>query len=474
MERTEPVDALELAVRAAELALDDAPGLRRGVQQVSMVNVLSPVGPAPATALARRCGLAPRRVEVGTIGGNTPQWFVGRAADAIAAGELDSVLVVGAEAQRSARRAVAGGGGPGATPAGDDAPDPVVGDTRPGAGPAELAARLVTPVQVYALFESVLARRAGRTQAEHRLALGELMAPFTEVAARHPCAWFPTARTPGELATPGPDNRIVAEPYPKRLCAVLGVDQGAAVLVTSLAAARAAGLADQAVFCWSGADAADVWFPSARPDPGSSPGMAAAAGAALAAAGIGPDDVGRFDLYSCFPCAVEMGAEALGLAWDDPRGLTVTGGLPYFGGPGNNYSLHAIATMAERLRREGGTGYVGALGWYATKHAAGVYGAGPAPRGWRRGDTAAAQRRIDASALAVVEEAEGPAVVAAGTVVHSRDGSVVAAPVLADLPDGRRVVATAAEGELGGLAGCDLVGRAVAVSGTPPRYHLAG
>jgi len=473
VERTEPVDALELAVRAVDLALAGAPALRRGVQQVSMVSSLSATGPAPATALAQRCGMTPRRVEVSTIGGNTPQWFVTRAAQAIADGELDSVLVVGAEAQRSARLAPATGAGHDA-PAPPATPDAVVGDERPGAGPAELAARLITPVQVYALFESVLAHRAGRTPAEQRAALAELMAPFTEVAARHPCAWFPTARRPEELAEVGPDNRIVAEPYPKRMCAVLGVDQGAAVLVTSLAAARAAGVDDDVVFCWSGADASDVWFPSARPDLGTSPGIAAAAGAALGAAGLGVDDVEAFDLYSCFPCAVELGAAALGLAWDDPRGLTVTGGLPYFGGPGNNYSLHAIATVADRLRHRGGTAYVGALGWYVTKHAAGVYGAGPPPGGWRRGDTAEIQRRIDSTALEVTDTAEGPAVVAAGTVVHGRDGSVVAAPVVADLPDGRRVVAAAHDDELGALAGRDLVGAPVTVWGAPPRYRLAG
>ena len=82
---------------------------------------------------------------------------------------------------------------------------------------------------------------------------------------------------------------------------------------------------------------------------------------------------------------------------DDARGLTVTGGLPYFGGPGNNYSLHAIATMVERLRERGGTGLVSAMGWYATKHAVGIYGAAPPAEGWRRGDTAEAQRAIDAS-----------------------------------------------------------------------------
>ncbi|HUY21838.1 MAG TPA: hypothetical protein VMV22_05815 [Acidimicrobiales bacterium] len=476
IERAATVTALDLAVRAADEALDVAPRLRASVQQVSMVNILSPVGAAPAAALAARTGLSPQRTEVTTVGGNSPQWLVNRAAAAIAAGELESALVVGAEAQRSARAGNAAPGVPAGQPtgAGDPGADPVVGDDRPGVGDAELAVGLVAPVHVYALFESVIARRAGRTAAEHRRVLGALMAPFSAVAATHPQAWFPVARTAAELAEVHPDNRLVTEPYPKRMCAVLAVDQGAAVLVTSLALARACGVADRAVFCWSGAQATDVWFPSARPDPGTSPGIRAAATAALGAAGLGVDDIGAFDLYSCFPSAVHMAVEALAIAPDDPRGLTVTGGLPYFGGPGNNYALHAIATLADRLRGRDGTALVSAMGWYATKHAVGVYGAAPPGQGWRRGDTTDRQRAIDASAVEVATDAGGRAVVVASTVAYGRDGAVTAAPVIARLDDGRHVAAAAAAGELPALAGRNLVGEPVVVAGTPPRYRTAG
>ncbi|MHB8593659.1 MAG: acetyl-CoA acetyltransferase, partial [Acidimicrobiales bacterium] len=301
-----------------------------------------------------------------------------------------------------------------------------------------------------------------------------LMAPFTAVAATHPCAWFPDRRRPEELALVSPDNRLVAEPYPKRMCAVLNVDQGAAVVVASLAAARAAGVADAAVFCLAGAEANDVWFPSARPRPGTSPGLAAAASAALGAAGVGVDDIAAFDLYSCFPCVVQMGAAALGLDPADGRGLTVTGGLPYFGGPGNNYTLHAIATMADRLRRDGGTGLVSGLGWYATKHAVGLYGTSAPPGGWRAGDTGAAQAAIDANAVDVAPEAEGPATVVAATVVVGADGRPTAAPAVARLGDGRHIVAAAEEDELPALRGRNLVGSLVAVSGARPRYRVAG
>ena len=332
----------------------------------------------------------------------------------------------------------------------------------------------MAPLQVYALFESVLAHRAGRGPAEHRAALGELLAPCTRVAATNPYAWFPVVRSPEELAVVTPDNRLVTEPYPKRMSAFWSVDQAAAVLVTSLAHARRAGVDERAVYCWSGADTTDVWFPSARGDLGGSPALRAAATAALGAAGLGVDDVGAFDFYSCFPCALEMALEALGLAGDDRRGLTVTGGLPYFGGPGNDYSLHAIATMVEQLRDRGGTGLVTALGWYVTKHSVGLYGAAPPPEGWQLADTDDAQRAIDATALPVAEAAEGPADVVASSVGYGADGQVVAAPVVARLSDGRRIAAAAETGELPSLAGRNLVGERIWVSGTRPRYRITG
>ena len=481
LERDGVVSAMDLAERAASAALAEVPALRDRIQRVSVVNMLSPAPAGAATALARRIGCTPAAAEVSTIGGNSPQWLLNRAAAAVAAGEVEAVLVAGAEAQRSTRAGMGatptGATAPGGTPATaeDDLPaDPVTGDARSGVGPAEMAAGMIAPVHVYAMFESVLAARAGREFTEHRKALGELMAPFTAVAARHPVAWFPETRRAAELSELSPDNRLVAEPYPKRMCAVMGVDQGAAVVVTSLAAARRAGVAERAVFCLSGADATDVWFPSARPDPGSSPAVAAAGSAALAAAGIGIDDVALLDLYSCFPCAVQMGATALGVDPDDERGLTVTGGLPYFGGPGNDYTLHAIATMTDRLRDGEGVGLVTGLGWYVTKHSIGLYGTAPPDRGWRRGATDAAQAVIDASAVPVAEQAEGPAQVVASTVVAGRGETPQAAPVIARLADGRHVAAAAEPGELPGLAGQNLVGRQVVVSGSPPRYRVAG
>ena len=499
LERDETVGPLELMARAADLAFADVPLLRDRVQHVSVIIPFSDVGAMPASELSEQLGLKPDRAETTTPGGNTPQWLVSRLADEIWSGQLDVALVSGGEAQRSARarhRDQSGGhqsaGEQGGarkrsgfprlrTSSPDGSSDPVVGDERLGFGDAEAAAGLLAPVHVYPLFESAIAHRAGRSFAEQRELLGKLLAPFTEVAARNPYAWFPEVRSPADISEPSDDNRLVSEPYLKRMSAFLGVDQAAAVIICSYGAAKSAGVADGSVFCLSGADAEEAWFPTSRPDLGALPGLRSAGNAALGAASLSIDEIGLLDFYSCFPCVVEMACDAFGLSLDDPRGLSVTGGLPYFGGPGNSYTLHAIATTVEHLRSGGpngtaGTGLVNGMGWYATKHSVGVYGTSPGPDGWRRGSTEADQAQIEASATPVVLDVPEPgeiATVAASTVHCDASGQVTEAPLIATLQDGRRLAARASESVLlAELRGRNLVGERVLVSGSPIRYQL--
>jgi acetyl-CoA C-acetyltransferase len=501
IERTELVTPVDLMERACLAAFAHVPALRGRVDRLSVVDVMTHTGPSPASELAGRIGAGAATCEVTSIGGNSPQWLVNRAATDIARGAISVSVIAGAEAIRSSRNRRAAGlpREPGVTTL---PPDPVVGDDRPGVGPGEAAIGLLAPVHIYPMFESVVAARAGHDAFQHRSAMGELFAPFTTVAAANPFAWFPEARSAESIATASPDNRIVCEPYTKRMTAFLGSDQGAALIVCSLAAAARAGAADRAVFIWSGAEAVDVRFPTARPDPGRSPAMAAAGRALFEAAStaagggrrIGVDEIDVLDLYSCFPSAVELATDALGIATDDRRGLTVTGGLPYFGGPGNNYTTHGIATVTDILRDpsagvDGGRSGAGAspvrmglatgLGWFITKHAMGLYATAPPPGGFRPGDTTAAQSEIDASAVEVALEVDTPieAVVVAATVIRDYQGNATGAPLIVRVPDNRQMAVAAADDDVvaavGHLDVPGLVGSPVVVEAGAPRYRLA-
>jgi acetyl-CoA C-acetyltransferase len=436
---------LSLMEEAARRAGEDSGGdqLLRRASSVQVVSALSWRYENAAWLLARRLGAPARETVVSTTGGNSPQMLVSRAAKQIAEGVLDVVLVAGAEAMRT--RLLARSDPRVQLPwaeeeQGEAAPSPtVVGDDRPGSHEAEAARSLVLPVQVYPLFENAIRFAWHRSIEDHERCLGELWSRFSAVASTNPHAWSPVHRSAAEITTVGPDNRMIAFPYPKLMNANLQTDQGAALVLCSAEAARAAGVPrDRWVFPLAGAEANDCWFVSERADLHSSPAIAAAGARALELAEVALDDVSHVDLYSCFPAAVEMGAEALGLELDDPhRPLTVTGGLGFAGGPGNNYSTHAIATMAGHLRDdEDAVGLVTALGWFATKHAIGVYSGRPPRNGFR---TESVQSSVDSlPSRRAVKDYDGPISVETWTVTYERDGSPTLGIVACLLPDGSR------------------------------------
>ena len=242
-------------------------------------------------------------------------------------------------------------------PAGE--PAPLVGDDRPGWTDDEAVHQAAIPTAIYPLFEAALRAAAGRGLEEHRRVVSELWARFAAVSGTRAAAWSQKAWSAEEIRTPSPANRMVTYPYTKLMCANIFTDQAAAVLVCSPEAARAAGVRRRparlpprrrrrrrpAVLHRA------VVAGRVSRDPGDRPATR------LAAAGVGVDDIARFDLYSCFPSAVQMAMKELGLAGPaggDDRPLTVTGGLSFFGGPGNNYVTHSVAAMVDACRADPG------------------------------------------------------------------------------------------------------------------------
>ncbi|HBZ70293.1 MAG TPA: acetyl-CoA acetyltransferase, partial [Deltaproteobacteria bacterium] len=190
----------------------------------------------------------------------------------------------------------------------------------------------------------------------------------------------------------------------------------------------------------------EIWFPTQRTSFHESPALRRAASEALARAGTTQGELEALDLYSCFPVAVEMACDMLGLSEEDPRGFTVTGGLPYAGGPGNNYTLHAVAAMAERLRElPGRQGLVTGNGWYLTKHSAAVLASAPRREAAAKEPFAPTSESLPPKSAAqpveLVEAAFGPATVDTYTVTYDREGAPERGIVVGHLEDGRRFLA---------------------------------
>ena len=447
---------------AAERAADDAGIGAAGLAALDSIVVApsaiaqpgaSRSGGAPfssnaAAQLGAMTGASPRWTALAAMGGNSSQYMINRLAERIARGETDLGLAVGCEVLGSVARRMAKGLGFDDWVAAEDlsldAPE-TVGDNRPGVSPYEARHGLDRPINIYPIFENALRARDGRSLADHAARMGALFARFTDVAAENPHAWFPTRRSAEELTTVSERNRMIGFPYSKLLNAIMEVDQSAGVIVASVKKARELGVPEsQWVYLHGCADAADLWHPTDRQNFHSSPAMRWTGQRAFEMAGITAADLSHIDLYSCFPSAVQVGAEELGLSIDDPRGFTVTGGLPYAGGPGNNYAMHSAATMVQRLRAAPGTyGLVTANGWYLTKQSTGIYSTARPASPFVREDPAVLQRQIDALPHPqVIETPNGRGTIETYTVVHKREGPFAGIIVGRD-ENGRRFVARA-------------------------------
>lgn len=355
---------LDLLVEAIGLAAADSgvPDVAARADTIGTTDVAS-WGYSDLPALvAERVGASATHFISGPMGGNQPVQILDDVAAAITAGTSDVAVIGGAESVASLRAVLATGGIPDWTPGALDRID--VSEI---ASDLMMRYHLGLPVRCYPLYENAFRAVRGVSFATAHAESAQLFADFTTVAAQHDAAWDPTVRTADEIGTVAPDNRMICQPYPVRMNAQIGVDQAAAVIVTSVEAARAAGIDESSwIYLRSAAGAAEPVDILSRNDFHSSTALRSTLLTALDRARVAAAELDVLDLYSCFPIVVKLAADVLGRPLD--ARLTSTGGLSAFGGPGNNYSMHGLVAVTQRLRADGGLGLVYANGGMLTKH----------------------------------------------------------------------------------------------------------
>ena len=451
----EPPALLAEAVRRAE-ADSGGRGLIAAASSVRVAKVLGPYYRNEAALVAACLGMGPVEAAISTEGGNAVGALVAETAASILAGEIDVALLCGGEAWRTFSAAHRDGTElDWMTEDEGAAPDRVIGPPFDTTHPAEEALGIHTPMDFYPLFEDAWRAHLGRTPGEHAVELGRLYSRFSDIAAANPYAWDRTGYCPDEIVVPSKTNRMVSTPYTKLLCSNEMVDQGAALILCSASAARAAGVPiDRWVFPLAATEA-EAPLVSERYDLWSSPMIRAAGRVLREVTSLGPDDIAYVDIYSCFPSAVQVQASELGFGLD--RDVTVTGGMRFAGGPWMNYPMHAVATMVELLRADpGAAGLWTANGGVLSKQVTSMLSSAPPPTPFR---TVSAQAEADANPTRTVDASPaGTGVVEAATIQYDRNGpsrGIVAAL----MPDGRRGWGIAAD--VAELVGEDLVGRAV-------------
>ncbi|HWL03963.1 MAG TPA: hypothetical protein VNQ99_03355 [Xanthobacteraceae bacterium] len=414
-------------------------------------------------SVASALGVQAKSFEYAQSGGDTPQIAVAEAAARIASGAIRSALIVGAEAFRTDRRAARADikldwrePGP-ALPPGMSADKFYSED--------ELAHGLNTPVSIYALIDQAVRAKQSAGAAARNQSIGTRLAHMAQVAKDNPFAAHRDGYSADDIVTPADDNRIISLPYTRRMIAEPSVDLGAAILLMSEECADEFRIPhEKRVYLRGHAQAVDEWYLSDRDDLAQSPAIRLSSRHAAAQAGVDIGSIAAFDIYSCFPSAVDIAASELGIAEDDPRPLTVTGGLPFFGGPGNNYVTHAIARMVRYVREHPSLfGMVTANGGGLTKHAVGVYSSvrpdGPLPSF----DAEAIQAEVQQAwgdKADLSKQGQGPADIETYTILYGKTGPAKGIVFARGAESGRRCIAvlSASPEELERLAGQDLIG----------------
>ena len=442
----DPIGLMALAARRADA--DAGGGLLHRVDRLDVVNLVSWRYADPPGELAARLGIAPPSRSYAAIGGETPTKLLHEAALAIARGEAQVALVAGGEAQHSAARAQKENADLPWLPFAHDAPARVERATY--LHPLAIALGASMPVNVYPFYEMASAHAWGQTPANAQAESAELWARYAVVAADNPSSWLRRRYIADDIARVTADNRLIAWPYTKLMVANPMVNQGAAVIVTSLAVAQAAGIDPAAMIHPIGGAAADEPRDYlARDGYAASPAQDAVLTRVRALNDGRPFDA--VELYSCFPCVPKMARRTLGLGPDVVP--TVAGGLTFFGAPLNDYMLHATAAMVRRLRSDGGTGLLYGQGEFVTKHHALALSAGRPDRALDQDYSAAGDADERRGVVPpTVMPANGAATLETATILYRRDGTVDQGVVILRTGDGARTMAAVAPDDRATLA----------------------
>ena len=371
-------------------------------------------------AVIEAASLSPKRTIYSTAGGEQPQSLVNELSEDIARGDIRMAMITGGEALATLKTALK------KQLALDwsseaDADIEERGTQTDFISKYEMVNGMGLPPQTYAAMEQALRARLGMSKVQYLDYMGGICAGLCKTAQQNPYSQYPQAKSAEFLATASKDNYPICDPYLKWLIAQDAVNQASTLILTSVGYAKELGIdPDQWIYLHGYSDVKEKLV-SERPDLSKSKALELAISGAISSAGIAAGDIAYRDIYSCFPIVVHLASEVLGL---DPVSdqMSMTGGLSFFGGAGNNYSTHAIATVVEKLRQDRQAyGLVLANGGFMSKQSAGVYSA-KTPQAWAEISSEALQAEVDAQPECKLLNEDCTAVIEAYTVRHDRNG----------------------------------------------------
>ena len=446
-----PVDLAGAAIRAALADTGQPQAVAAAIDTIAAIRTFEDSGVSMGTgapdnvpeAFGAAGGINASRLIYADTGGQSPQAMVNELAGSIRRGEIGAAVIVGAEANGTAKRArKAGVALDWRLPS--DAPFDNRLSSFPILSRTEIRHGIISMPLAYSLIENARRTGLGMNRADYAQKMAALWSDFAQNSSIREHAQFAKNWSVGALMSEADGNYVLTDIYRRWHVAQDAVDLGGAIILTSAGRARKCGIADDRMVWLAAAAEASEPPLSKRCNLSGSDALDFAIAAALEQAGTAAADLGPVDIYSCFPCAVFAAIDSLNDPLRTPGDYTLTGGLSFFGGPGNGYTLYSIAAMVDAVRKDGSwPALITANGGVMSKQAVGIYTASQPPRCWND-DVATGYRpaavelddaphgnaRILAYVRPVVKDAIGPA-----TLILEMANGARALAVCDDAPD---------------------------------------
>jgi len=333
-------------------------------------------------AYAKAAKLSPEKLIYADVGGQSPQTMVNALAGELQRGEIKAAVIAGAEAMGTAKRARK------AEHTLDwNAPSDREFDNQLSPffvlNRAEIRHGVVSMPLAYSLLENARRIAKGMNREDYVVEMARGAPHASAIALSRQHAQFARAWTVEEMVEDHHQNYQLTDIYRRWKVAQDAVDLGAACILTTAGTALEMGIAPEKLVWLAGTSEAAEPPASERANLAGSDALKFALHGAWDQAGVDVGDLGPIDIYSCFPVAILAALDIMGEEYLARRDFTLTGGLTFFGGPGNGYSMHAIAAMVQALRKDGSKpAMITANGGVMSKQAVGIYTAQQPEKRW--------------------------------------------------------------------------------------------
>ena len=367
------------------------------------------------------------------------QNLINEACQKIETGEINASIILGGEARFKQLRAVIEKKEYFETKL-DENPDFYIKAKEDLYGDEELAELGAMAVGYYATMETAIRKNDGEGIEEHQNNIALMYEEFSKIASENKDGWLNHPYAKEDILETSKKNKMLAYPYNKLHCTSWNVNQSAAIIICSEELANELEIDNKKrVYPISSSENNHMIAIQQRPKLHESLGMTYAANSINKMIERLDIKLDAYDLYSCFPAAIKMFTKSLELDSEIPK--TVTGSMPYAGGPLNSFVIHSTVKMIQKIRSlEVEYGLITGVSGMMTKQSFCVWG-----KEYREHfifDDVTERAKLNESPIRLSNISEGKGEIIGYTIIEGNENAAKAVLYLDDEKKHRKVVSS--------------------------------